>query len=79
MTVWSIFAQDSTYFGPGSPGPQQTMINYRVDDLETLLTKLQAEGVWIDPKRDDSEYGRFAWICDVDGNRLELWQPLLNS
>jgi catechol 2,3-dioxygenase-like lactoylglutathione lyase family enzyme len=56
--------------------PQQAMINYRVDDLAALLTALQAAGVWIDPKRDDSEFGKFAWIEDCDGNRVELWQPL---
>jgi predicted enzyme related to lactoylglutathione lyase len=52
------------------------MINYRVDDLDHLLEKLSAAGVWIDPKRDNAPYGKFAWIKDCDGNRLELWQPL---
>jgi predicted enzyme related to lactoylglutathione lyase len=52
------------------------MVNYRVDDMDALLEKLAAAGVWIDPKRDDSEYGKFAWIKDCDGNRVELWQPL---
>ena len=76
MTIWSAFAQDTNYFGEGSGGaPQQVMINYRVDDMDELLTALQAAGIWIDPKRDDSEYGRFAWIKDCDGNRIELWQP----
>jgi predicted enzyme related to lactoylglutathione lyase len=44
--------------------------------MDALLLKLEAAGVWIDPKRDDSEYGKFAWIQDPEGNRLELWQPL---
>ena len=73
MTAWSAFPQDTQYFGEGQ---QAAMINYRVDDLDALLTQLSAAGVWIDPKRDDQPYGRFAWIKDCDGNRLELWQPL---
>ena len=73
MTAWSAFPQDTSYFGGG---PQTVMINYRVDDLDVLLATLSAAGVWIDPKREDYAYGRFAWIKDCDGNRLELWQPL---
>jgi predicted enzyme related to lactoylglutathione lyase len=73
MTAWSAFPQDTSYFGEG---PQTVMINYRVDDLDVLLATLSAAGVWIDPKREDYAYGRFAWIKDCDGNRLELWQPL---
>ncbi|WP_158824363.1 VOC family protein [Granulicella sp. S156] len=73
MTAWSAFPQDTQYFGEGQ---QAAMINYRVDDLDALLTQLAAAGVWIDPKRDNQSYGRFAWIKDCDGNRLELWQPL---
>lgn len=73
MTTWSLFPEDTPYFGPGT---QRAMVNYRVDDMDGLLAKLAAAGVAIDPKRDDSEYGRFAWITDPEGNRLELWQPL---
>lgn len=72
MTVWSTFPADTPYFGPG---PQTAMVNYRVDDLDALLEQLGAAGVTIDPKRDESEYGRFAWIVDPEGNRLELFQP----
>jgi len=57
-------------------GKQAVMINYRVDDLDALLVDLAAAGVWIDPKRENASYGRFAWIKDCDGNRVELWQPL---
>jgi predicted enzyme related to lactoylglutathione lyase len=53
------------------------MVNYRVDDLDALLTQLTAAGVTIDPHREDYNYGRFAWITDPEGNRLELWQPLV--
>ena len=73
MTAWSAFPQDTSYFGDGQ---QQFMVNYRVDDLDALLASLSAVGVWIDPKRDDASYGKFAWIKDCDGNRVELWQPL---
>lgn len=52
------------------------MIKYRVDDLDALLVELAAAGVWIDPTLMNESYGRFAWIKDCDGNRVELWQPL---
>ncbi|HEV8194005.1 MAG TPA: VOC family protein [Ktedonobacterales bacterium] len=71
-TVWSIFPHDTTYFGPGAV---PFMINYRVADLDTLLEQLRDEGVQIDERRHDSEYGRFAWIVDPEGHRIELWQP----
>ena len=73
MTAWSAFPEDTAYFGEGK---QAVMIDYRVDDLDALLTELEAKGVWIDPKRQDEVYGKFAWIKDCDGNRVELWQPL---
>ena len=70
MTVWTIFAGNSGYF------PASFMINYIVDDMDALLDRLAKEGVRIDPKRQDESYGRFAWIYDPDGNKIELWQPL---
>jgi catechol 2,3-dioxygenase-like lactoylglutathione lyase family enzyme len=73
VTVWTIFPASSKYLDP-SPAP--FMINYIVDDMDALLDRLKAEGVKIDPKRMDESYGRFAWIYDVDGNKIELWQPL---
>jgi predicted enzyme related to lactoylglutathione lyase len=73
-TAWSLFPADTKYFGPGS---QSAMVNYRVDDLDALLAQLSAANVPIDPQREDSPYGRFAWITDPEGNRLELWQPLV--
>jgi len=76
MTVFAHFPQDTRYFGDG---PQQSMVNFRVDDLEQLLAQLAAAGVRIDPKRDDYPYGRFAWIWDPEENRIELWQPLPSS
>ena len=70
MTVWTIFAGDSGYF------PAPFMVNYIVDDMDALLERLEKAGVQIDPKRQDESYGRFAWIYDPDGNKIELWQPL---
>ena len=72
MTIWSLFSRDTDYFGDSN---QAYMLNYRVEKLDALLTELRAEGVWVDDKREDSEYGRFAWIKDCDGNRIELWEP----
>ena len=51
------------------------MINYRVENLDALVAALRAEGVEIDPRREDYDYGRFAWILDPEGNRIELWEP----
>lgn len=72
LTVWSLFPQDTKYFNP-SAAP--FMINYQVEDLDAVLEALKTEGVTIDPKREDHEYGRFAWIMDPEGNRIELWEP----
>jgi len=72
MTVFAHFPQSTKYFGDG---PQQAMVNFRVDDLDALLEQLASAGVRIDPKRDDYPYGRFAWIWDPEGNRVELWEP----
>ena len=73
MTVFAHFPQDTRYFGGGD---QHAMVNFRVDDMEALLAGLEAAGVRIDPKREDHSYGKFAWIWDLEGNRVELWQPL---
>ena len=72
LTVWTIFSDSTDYFGPGHA---PFMINYIVDDLDALLDRLKQEGVKIDPKRMNESYGRFAWIYDMDGNKIELWQP----
>lgn len=71
-TVWSPFANDTKHFDPSHAS---FMINYRVDDLDWLLTQLRAEGVEVDPKVEESEYGKFAWIMDPEGNRVELFEP----
>jgi catechol 2,3-dioxygenase-like lactoylglutathione lyase family enzyme len=72
VTVWSLFSATSDYI----PVAQPLMINYVVDDMDALLDRLKQEGVKIDPKRMDESYGRFAWIYDLDGNKIELWQPV---
>jgi predicted enzyme related to lactoylglutathione lyase len=72
MTVWSIFSRDSKYFDPSRAG---FMFNFRVTDLDGLLAALRAEGVTVDDKREEYDYGRFAWIIDPEGNRIELWEP----
>lgn len=72
QTIWSVFNADSKYFDP-STAP--FMVNYRVDDLDGLLAKLRAEGCQVDEKTDKSEYGYFGWVMDIEGNRIELWQP----
>jgi len=72
LTVWSVFPGKTEYF---SPSPASFMINYIVDDLDAFLAKCAANGVQIDSKREDHDYGRFAWIYDPDGNKIELWQP----
>jgi predicted enzyme related to lactoylglutathione lyase len=71
-TVFAHFPVDTNYFGGGE---QPAMVNFRVDDLDALLAQLEAAAVKIDPKRDDYPYGKFAWIWDAEGNRVELWEP----
>jgi|SRR5580700_2045386 predicted enzyme related to lactoylglutathione lyase len=71
-TVWAPFDAATEYFGPG---PQQAMINFRVDDLDALLADLKAAGVEISPEQSGDDNGRFAWIVDCEGNRVELWEP----
>jgi len=71
-TVWSIFPADTKYFGEDGAA---FMVNYRVKDLDRVLAALRAEGVNVARKVEDSEYGRFGWITDPEGNRIELWEP----
>jgi len=71
-TLWSPFAADTRYFGAGA---QAYMINFRVDDLDALLAQLRADGVEVDERIEQSEFGRFGWIVDPEGTRIELWQP----
>ncbi|HEV7164935.1 MAG TPA: VOC family protein [Gammaproteobacteria bacterium] len=71
-TIWSVGAADGKQFAP-SKAP--FMINYRVADLVTLLAELRKEGCDVLEKADDSEYGKFGWVMDPEGNKVELWEP----
>jgi len=70
-TIWNPFKEDTSYFGAG----KSFMINYRVEDLHALVAALREEGCAVDDKVDESEYGKFGWVQDPEGNRIELWQP----
>jgi predicted enzyme related to lactoylglutathione lyase len=74
LTVWNLAAGDSKWF---SPSQASFMINYRVDDLIGLLDQLRAAGVDIVQGPESHENGKFAWIMDPDGNKVELWEPML--
>jgi predicted enzyme related to lactoylglutathione lyase len=71
-TVWSIGAADNNHFAPGTAS---FMVNYRVDDLAALLQALRDEGCHVLEKTDDSAYGKFGWVIDPEGNKVELWEP----
>lgn len=72
LTVWHVADKESQWF---SPSKAPFMINYRVDDLDELLEQLRAAGVEILQGPESHENGKFAWIADPDGNKLELWEP----
>lgn len=72
LTVWHVAGKDSEWF---SPSDSSFMINYRVDDLDELLSQLRAGGVEVVGGPEAHENGKFAWIMDPDGNKLELWEP----
>ena len=72
-TVFAAFEADSDYFGSTS---QQAMLNFRVADLDAMLEQLRAAGAHVaDEVQEMDGVGRFAWVTDPEGNRLELWQP----
>jgi predicted enzyme related to lactoylglutathione lyase len=73
LTVWHVAAKDSQWF---SPSGASFMINYRVDDLDELLAQLRAAEIAIVGGPESHENGKFAWIMDPDGNKVELWQPM---
>lgn len=72
VTVWSIFPKDSEYFVNPK---QEFMVNYIVDSLDQCLEQLRSEGVHVDDKMEESEFGKFGWASDPEGNRIELWEP----
>jgi predicted enzyme related to lactoylglutathione lyase len=71
-TAWSIAPDDGGAFAPGTA---PFMVNYRVADLRALLEALKEEGCSVLDETDESEYGRFGWVIDPEGNKVELWEP----
>jgi catechol 2,3-dioxygenase-like lactoylglutathione lyase family enzyme len=71
-TTWAIFPETTTYV---SPGTASFMVNYRVRSLDRMLAQLRAQGVTAEPRITEHAAGRFAWIVDPEGNRIELWEP----
>lgn len=71
-TIWSPFKEDTAYFAPSTAS---FMVNFRVADLHALLAALRAEGCQVDEKTQESEYGKFGWVVDPEGNKVELWEP----
>jgi len=72
QVVFAFFGQADDYFPPA----QKAMINLQVDDLDGVLDRLIDEGVTVDPKRESYDFGKFGWLTDPEGNRVELWQPV---
>jgi predicted enzyme related to lactoylglutathione lyase len=75
QVVFALFKSDNAYF----PRAQHAMINLQVDDLDAVLDRMASDGVAVDPKRESYDFGKFGWITDPEGNRIELWQPLANE
>ena len=73
LTVWHVADGDSQWF---SPSNSSFMINYRVDDLDEMLAQLRAKGIEAIQGPESHENGKFAWILDPEGNKVELWQPM---
>ena len=73
MTVWSTADHDTKWFGPSE---SSFMINYRVDDLDEMIEQLKANGIELVKGPDTDFNGKFAWIMDPDGNKVELWEPI---
>lgn len=72
LTVWSLAKSDSQWFAPSN---SSFMVNYRVDDMDGLLEQLRTGGVAIQKGPEKHENGRFAWVMDPEGNKVELWEP----
>lgn len=72
-TQWSPFSETTKYFDPST---KDFMINYRVENLEALVEQLRSDGVTIVDKIEGSDYGKFVHIIDVEGNKVELWEPV---
>jgi predicted enzyme related to lactoylglutathione lyase len=75
-TVWAPFKETTKYF---EPSQKQFMINFRVNNLKDLLEQLKKEGVQVVGEMQEEPYGKFGWIMDPDGNKIELWEPVDNE
>ena len=73
LTVWHVADASSKWFHPSDAA---FMINYRVDNLDQMLADLRAGGVQVVGGPESAENGKFAWILDLDGNKVELWEPM---
>jgi predicted enzyme related to lactoylglutathione lyase len=71
-TAWTVFDASSDQFAPSTSA---FMINYAVDDMDAMVKRLQNHGVTVLKRTEDDTFGRFAWIVDPDGNKVELWEP----
>jgi predicted enzyme related to lactoylglutathione lyase len=71
-TTFSFFKEESDYFAPST---KQAMLNFRVGNLEETLNELRQAGVHVFDKVEEYDYGKFAWIMDAEGNKVELWEP----
>jgi predicted enzyme related to lactoylglutathione lyase len=71
-TTFSFFPSNTKYFDPSSSA---CMVNFRVPDLSAFLNKMKAEGVRVMDHTEEFEYGKFGWILDPEGNKIELWEP----
>jgi predicted enzyme related to lactoylglutathione lyase len=71
-TAWGPFSKDTKYF---LPSEKSYMFNYRVENLEKLIAILRDEGVTIVGEIEDYDYGKFGWVLDPEGNKIELWEP----
>ncbi len=71
-TVWSVSDGGGNYFAPST---SSFMVNYRVEDVHALVQQLRAEGCSVLEKVEESEYGKFGWVIDPEGNKVELWEP----
>ena len=76
MTVFAPFPADTDYFGRRE---QQTMLNFRVTDLDAMLAQLRAGGATVEDDVVDESSGRFGYAVDPEGNRFELWQPVADN
>jgi predicted enzyme related to lactoylglutathione lyase len=76
LTVWTVAAADTKWFAPSE---SNFMINYRVDNLDEMLEQLKQKGVEIVSGPQSDENGKFAWVMDPDGNKVELWEPIARN